>query len=308
MLGSFFSIAPIFAVIALGWLTVRIGLIKETTGNGVADFVFVIAMPLMLFRTMATVELPASPPWAFWLSYYLGMAAVWTIVTTIARTRFGRNAQESGIIGFAVGQSNIVLLGIPLVLRVFGDEGRVPLFLLVAINLPLTMSIATFLVETAEAGESRLLSIIRKLCINPILIGIAAGMVYRQFGIPLPEIAATSLKFIADAAAPCALFATGTALSRYSLKGGDTQLLSIVVALKLLVFPLFVFLLTTKVFGLPPIWAAVATVLAGTPSGVNAYLLAERYKLGMGVTSGAVAVSTVLSLVTTTFWLWLMTA
>lgn len=307
MLGSFFSIAPIFAVIALGWLTVRVGLIKESTGNGVADFVFVIAMPLMLFRTMATVELPASPPWAFWLSYYLGMAAAWIIITMIARARFGRDAQEAGIIGFAVGQSNIVLLGIPLILRVFGDDGRVPLFLLVAVNLPLTMTVATFLVETAEAGESRLLSIIRKLSVNPILIGIAAGMLYRQFGIPLPEMASTSLKFIADAAAPCALFATGTALSRYSLKG-DTQLLSIVVGMKLLVFPAFVFLLTTKVFALPPIWAAVATVLAGTPSGVNAYLLAERYKLGMGVTSGAVALSTVLSLVTTTFWLWLMTA
>jgi len=60
------------------------------------------------------------------------------------------------------------------------------------------------------------------------------------------------------------------------------------------------------VFTMPPIWSAVATVLAASPCGVNAYLLAERYKLGMGIASGAIAVSTVLSVATTAFWLWIV--
>ena len=305
MFASFLTIAPIFIVITAGWLSIRLGLIKDSSGEGIADFVFVIALPLMLFRTIATVELPPSPPWAFWLSYYLGLALVWAVIAPVARIVFGRGAQEAGIIGFTVSQSNIVLLGIPLILRVFGDEGRVPLFLLVAVNLPVTMTVATLLIETAETGGSQLLSMLRKLCLNPILIGIAAGFLFRQTGLPLPEIANASLKFISDAAAPCALFAMGTALSRYGL-GGDSRLLAVVVTLKLMAFPLAVYLLTSKVFALPPIWAAVATVLAGSPCGVNAYLLAERYKLGLGLTSGAIAVSTVLSLATTTFWLWLV--
>lgn len=305
MLASFLIIAPVFAVIALGWLSVRLRLIREQTGDGVADFVFVIALPLMLFRTIATVELPATPPWAFWLSYYIGLALVWMIIAPLARGVFGKQPKEAAIVGFTVGQSNIVLLGIPLILRVFGDEGRVPLFLLVAVNLPVTMTVATLLIESAGDGGSRLRSIVSKLVRNPILIGIAAGFAWRQIGIPLPEIAGTSLRFVADAAAPCALFAMGAALSRYGL-GGDRLLLWLVVGLKLLVFPAFVLILTTKVFALPPLWAAVATVLAGSPCGVNAYLLAERYKLGMGLASGAIALTTILSVATTAFWLWIV--
>ncbi len=305
MLASFIIIAPVFAVIALGWLAVRLRLIRGETGDGVADFVFVIALPLMLFRTIATVELPASPPWAFWLSYYIGLALTWMMITPIARHVFGRKQKEAAIIGFTVGQSNIVLLGIPLILRVFGDDGRVPLFLLVAVNLPVTMTVATLLIESAGDSGSRFRSIVAKLVRNPILIGISAGFVWRQTGLPLPDVASTSLRFIADAAAPCALFAMGAALSRYGL-GGERLLLVLVVALKLLVFPALVLVLTTRVFTMPPIWSAVATVLAASPCGVNAYLLAERYKLGMGIASGAIAVSTVLSVATTAFWLWIV--
>jgi predicted permease len=305
MIDSFVTIFPIFAVILIGWAAVRSGLVREETGNGVADFVFVIAIPLMLFRTIATASLPPSPPLQFWFAYFAGLAIVWVIVSVLARRLFGRGAQEAGIIGFTVGQSNLVLLGIPLILRVFGEEGSVPLFLLVAINLPVTLTIATLVIESAEPGESRLRSMLVKLVTNPILIGIGAGFLYRQTGWPIPGPALASLKFIGDAAAPCALFAMGAALSRYGL-GGDLRLLTIVVALKILVFPALVYLLAYKVLALPPVWAAVATLLAASPCGVNAYLLAERYRLAAGLASGAIAVSTILSVATTTFWVWLV--
>lgn len=305
MLASFLTIFPIFAVILLGWSSIRLKLVGEQTGNGVSDFVFVVALPLMLFRTIATADLPASPPWIYWLSYYLGLAVVWIVMAHLARRLFGRGPQEAGIIGFTVGQSNIVLIGIPLILRVYGEAGSVPLFLLVAVNLPITLTVATLLIESADAGGSKVRTILGKLGTNPILIGILAGFLYRQTGLPIPVAVAATLKFIGDAAAPCALFAMGTALSRYGL-GGDLRLLALVVALKLLVLPLIVFGLATKVFALPPIWAAVATVLAASPCGVNAYLLAERYRLGTGLASGAIAVSTVLSVATTTFWVWMV--
>lgn len=305
MIDSFVTVFPIFAVILIGWSAVRAGLVREETGNGVADFVFVIAIPLMLFRTLATASLPDAPPWLFWSAYFLGLAFVWLVVAMLARSVFGRGTKEAGIIGFTVGQSNLVLLGIPLILRVFGEDGSVPLFLLVAINLPVTLTIATLMIESAEPADKRLRNMAIKLVTNPILIGIGAGLAYRQTGWSIPGPAMASLRFIGDAAAPCALFAMGAALSRYGL-GGDLRLLTIVVALKIIAFPALVYVLAYKVMALPPVWAAVATVLAASPCGVNAYLLAERYRLGMGLASGAIAVSTILSVLTTTFWVWLV--
>ena len=306
MLVSFLTVFPIFAVIALGWGSVHWRLVSEETGNGIAEFVFVIALPLMLFRALATAQLPPALPWTLWLSYYLGLAVIWVIIAQTAKHFFGRGGQEAGIIGFTAGQSNMVLMGIPLILRVFGDQASIPLFLIVAVNLPITLTVATMLIESSTPGQSKSLSILRKLVTNPILIGIIGGAIFRQTGLPLPDPALGTLKFIGDAAAPCALFAMGAALHRYGF-GGDGKLLAILVALKLLVLPALVYVLALKVFAIPPLWAGVAVLLAASPCGVNAYLLAERYRLGQGLASGAIAVSTVLSVVTTTFWVWLMT-
>lgn len=305
MLASFLIVFPIFAVIAMGWASARFNILKQETGNGIADFVFVVAIPLMLFRTMATAPLPPAPPWAFWASYFLALAAVWAAAAFISARFFARPGQEAAIIGFGAAQSNLVLLGVPLVLRVFGEAGSVPLFLLIAVHLPVTMTAATILIEQGEAGESKVRTILARLFANPVLVAIVAGSLFRISGLELPQPVLATLKFLGDAAAPCALFATGMALRRYGL-GGDTLLLSIVTALKLLVLPLLVFLLARYVFELPLLWVGVATVLAGCPTGVNAYLLAERYQMGTGLTSGAVLLSTLLASVTTVMLVWLV--
>ncbi|MCA0422276.1 MAG: AEC family transporter [Proteobacteria bacterium] len=307
MLESFLTVFPIFALILIGWAAIRTGLVREETGNGVADYVFMIAIPLMLFRTLATAPLPASPPWAFWASYFISLGLIWVAQTRIASHTFTRGQQESAIIGFTAVQSNMVLMGIPMVLRVFGDAGAIPLFLLVAVNLPITMTLAMLRIESTGASGSVGLTILKKLATNPILIGIFVGAAFRQTGLSIPAPALATLKFIGDSAAPCALFAMGAGLARYGL-GGETWLLAIVVALKLLVFPILVFSLGTFVLGIDPLWVGVATVLAACPCGVNAYLLAERYRLAQGITSGAILISSVFAVATTTLFVWLVTA
>jgi hypothetical protein len=107
---------------------------------------------------------------------------------------------------------------------------------------------------------------------------------------------------IAAAAIPCALVGMGIALRRYGLEAG-WKLPLVISGLKLLIHPLVVFLLATQVFSMPPAWAGVAVLFAACPSGINAYLFAERYGEGVAVASSAVALSTVLALGTVLLWL-----
>lgn len=305
MLASFLIVFPIFSVIALGWGAARTNVLRPETGTGVADYVFVVAIPLMLFRTLATAPLPSSPPWAYWLAYFIPLAIVWTAAALISQKGFNRGQQEGAIIGFTAAQSNMVLLGISLVLQIFGDAGSVPLFLLVGVHLPITLTVATILIEQPDEGQSKARTILTRLARNPIIMAIIAGGLFRLSGVALPAPLLSILKFIGDSAAPCALFATGMALSRHSI-GDDKPLLIIVTTLKLLIHPVLVFLLARFVFQLPPVWVGVATVLAGCPCGVNSYLLAERYRVAMGLASGAVSLTTLCAIFTTTFLVWLV--
>jgi hypothetical protein len=296
-------VLPIFIVIGLGFGASASRLLGERTADGLSEYVFVIAIPILLFRTLATAPLPEAQPWFYWLAYFVGLAAVWAAMAFAAIRLFGMAGPEVTILGFAAGQSNTVFIGIPLILRAYGEPANVPIFLLIAVHLPLTMAVATLLVEQGGDGGRRWLTMGQKLAKHPIIIGIVTGALFRLSGLPLPDVASASLKLIADTAAPTALFALGMTLKRYGLTA-ERKPLAAIAALKLVAHPAIVYLLAFHMLPVPPVWAAVAVLFAACPSGVNGYLLAQRYKIGVASTSAAIAVTTMLSLGTISFWIW----
>jgi len=300
-------VLPLFGVIALGYFVGWTGLLRERTAEGLADYVYTIAIPLLIFRTLSEAKLPDALPWAYWFAYFAGAFFAWAIGQAISALVFGRPTREAIVHGFASGQANIVLVGIPLVLAAFGEGGALPLFLLIAVNLPLMMTAASLLIEGSGAGITRaaFLNLARNFAGNFILIAFAAGLIAQFLGLRLGGPPKAVVDLVVASAVPCALFAMGLALRRYGV-AGDIGITPVLVVLKLLVHPLVVFLLVRYVLTLPPVWAGVAVTFAAMPCGINAYLLAERYKAGVAGTAGAVSLSTGLAVLTVSFWLWLL--
>lgn len=302
MLAALLVVLPVFGLIALGYLARWTKLLRETTGEGLSDFVFVLAVPCLLFRTLAKADVPQTQPWGYWIAYFTGLAVVWALAMLIASRFFARKGPELVVSGFAAAQSNTVFVGVPMILKAYGDAGAVPLGLLLAIHLPVTMTVATLLAEGRTASPAMM---IRRLFTHPIIIGIILGMLARPFVGQLPAPFWTLIDLIAGAAVPCALVSLGIAMRRYGLESG-LGLPVALSALKLGLHPLIVYLLATKVFDMPAHWSGVAVLFAACPCGINAYLFAKRYRQGVADASSAITLSTLISLFTTAAWLtWL---
>jgi predicted permease len=302
MLAALLVVLPVFGLIALGYLARWTKLLRETTGEGLSDFVFVLAVPCLLFRTLATADVPQTQPWGYWIAYFTGLAIVWALAMLIASRVFARKGPELVVSGFAAAQSNTVFVGVPMILKAYGEAGAVPLGLLLAIHLPVTMTVATLLAEGRAASPAMM---IRRLFTHPIIIGIILGMLARPVVGQLPAPFWTLIDLIAGAAVPCALISLGISMRRYGLESG-LGLPVALSALKLGLHPLIVYLLATKVFDMPPHWSGVAVLFAACPCGINAYLFAERYRQGVADASSAITLSTLVSLFTTAAWLtWL---
>ncbi|KUL95259.1 transporter [Bosea sp. WAO] len=302
MLSSLLIVLPVFGLIALGYGARWTRILRETTGEGLSDFVFVLAVPCLLFKTLATAAIPADQPWGYWISYFTGLGVVWLIAQLVAQRIFKRSGPELVVSGFAAAQSNTVFVGIPMILKAYGDAGAVPLGLLLVVHLPVTMTIATLL---AERGSASFALLAKRLFTHPIILGILLGAAARPVIGHFPAPLWTIIDLLAAAAVPCALISLGIALRRYGLASG-IGLPLVLSTLKLIVHPLIVWVLATQVFNMPPAWAGVAVLFAACPCGINAYLFAERYRQGVADASSAIALSTALSLFTTIGWLtWL---
>jgi predicted permease len=299
-------VLPIFGVIGLGYLAVRAGLMSDAAIDGLDVYVFTFGIPSLLFRNLSLTELPSSLPWGLWISYYGAMLAIWAVGSLIARFVMGRSSADAVILGFGGGQGNVAMLGIPVVLTGFGDEAGVPLFLLLAFHGLILITTATFLLELTRAqtgapvGARRILiQGFRASATNPIVIGLGAGLIWGQTGLALPSAIDRTVEMISLSAIPCALFVLGGTLTRYRIRR-SIGAASMAVSFKLIVHPALVFALTHYVFALDRLSVAVATVLAGMPTGVYSSILANRYQAAPGAASSAVMMATGLSLVTLT--------
>lgn len=295
-------IFPVFGLIGIGLFARYVRLIGDHTGDGLADYVFAIAIPCLIFKTLAEASIPLSQPWGYWFAYFGAVAVTWTVSQMIAQRAFKLEHGESVVAGFSGAQANTVLVGVPLILEAYGPDGAVPLFLLIAVHLPIMYGTATLLIEGRKTSP---LLILRQVLTNPILIAILVSSAVQFSGAPIPQVMSQLIDAIAMSATPCALIAMGIALNRYGV-GKLINLTMILSATKLFLHPALVFVFAHYVFSMPPVWAGVAVLFAASPSGINAYLFAERYKTGVPIASGAIAVSTALSVLSTAFWLFIL--
>ena len=293
----FSIIAPVFGAVALGFALFRARIFDASTSDGLAKFVYYVAIPALLFRSLARAELPAVPPWHLILAFYIPSIAMFGAGVFIARQRFGWDRPSQGIAGMGACYSNMVMLGLPLCHAAFGAAADVPLFTLLALQSTILFTLATYTIEIYGARGSgppmpwtRALG---KLLLNPVILSLAFGMTANLTG-NVPSGALDGLlDKLAQAAPGCALVSLGISLAQYRVRGALNEV-GILLLLKNVLHPLAVWLACVAL-EVPREWAQVAVMLAAMPAGVNGYVFAKRYGLREEVISKTIVFSTLLS-------------
>src|SRR5665213_2373097 len=99
-------VLPVFGLIGVGYVIAWSGLLKEAAGDALADFVFVIAVPALIFRTIATADFSAGQPWRLWLPFYSAFFLSWIAGTLLIRRGFGRDHRAGVVAGLASSYGN----------------------------------------------------------------------------------------------------------------------------------------------------------------------------------------------------------
>ena len=205
-----------------------------------------------------------------------------------------------GILGFSSCFSNGVFLAVPLTIAAFGPAAAAPALLLVTLDIMLFV-IVTFLLELGAVGGGKAAAkaggaIVR----NPVIIATAIGLGLAFADTDLPPLIGTFVDFVAPAAAPTALFALGATLALRPVSRAAAAPAGVMVFLKMAAQPALAALILFNLPSIDPLWRAVGVLFAAGPIGMNAYLFARRYEVGVAPVSTAIVVSTGLSVLTMT--------
>lgn len=302
------TIAFVFGLVAVGYAAGWSGLLRPQVGTALTDFAVVIAIPALLFRTVISVDIGNTSPWSLWLVYFSAVPVVWGTGHLVATRFFGRESAAGVVAGVASSFSNLLLLGLPFVLGVFGQPGIDILSLLLAIHLPIMMAasiIAFEWVRREQGGAFEPLRVLRdfarNLFTNPLIIGILAGLFWRIAGLPMPALGMRFIDAFAGIGGTLALFAMGLSLRQFGVSGDVKPALALS-GLKLFLMPAVAFA-AAWLAGLPPLTAQVLIVAASMPTGVNPYLIATRFGTGQVLASNTMTISTAIAALSTGLWL-----
>jgi malonate transporter and related proteins len=297
-------VLPVFAVILLGYGVGKTRLFGDEGVKALTTFCFFVAIPAVLFRAMAQLDAPRGSDFTVVIAFYAAVLVAYALAMAAGRLLFRLSLAEQAIFAVGATYSNILLLGIPLVVTAFGPRAALPQSAILALQSVILISLTSFIVEAARgreggAGAKTGIGAILKsagvaLATNPIIVSMVAGFAWGRTGLGLHEIVEKSLVFLGQAAVPTALFALGASLTRFHL-GGDLRQVAVLGLIKLALLPALVFASAKYLFGLEALPVAVATISAAMPTGVNAFVLAMRYDTLVARVAAAVIATTALA-------------
>lgn len=301
-------ILPVFLVIGFGYVAARWLGFREASVDGVMHFAQSFALPLLLFASIARLDLGRAYDLGLMVSFYAGALSGFAAGFLAGRLLFSRPVTDSIAFGFVGLFSNSLLLGVPITERAYGPGALEGNFAIISIHAPLFYALGITLMELARSHGMGLSAatlarqVARAIFSQPLVIGILCGFAVNLSGRPLPGIAWSAIEMVNAAALPAALFGLGGILHRYRPEG-DLRAIAVLSAVSLVLHPGITWTLGTQVFGLDDAALRSAVLTAAMAPGVNAYVFANLYGVAKRVAASTVLMATGLSIVSV--WLWL---
>lgn len=295
--------APLYLLMALGFVAARQAWLDAADARVIGQFVVRFALPALLFRMVASRQLAEVLHGRFLLAYAAGSLVAFGLGWWWARRH---PASRRALTGMGMACSNTGFIGTPVLLSWMGPGAGTALALVLMVEnllmMPLMFSLAERERAQGQGAWAQLRAALAPLRRQPIVWAIVAGLMCSALGLALPAAAGRAIDLLGQGAAGAALVVIGAALA--SLRRGGLEPDMAVVALgKLLVHPLAVAAALWLLLPDDPRLRSAGIVLAASPMFSIYPVLAQRYGLE-GFAAAALLLSTSLSFVTISSLLW----
>lgn len=298
------STMPLFFIMLLGYLLHRKQFLTDDFVAMANKFVFNVALPVQLFRDLATMDVRAS----FDAKYVLFCAAATTSSILVIWALAKLFLKEKHIVGEFVQacyRSSAAILGAAFIQNIYGSSGMSGLMILGSVPLYNIFAVIILTLESpaldAKSGMGeKIKKSLKGIVTNPILLGIAAGFVWSLLRLPMPTMANKTLSSLAGMTSPLALLAIGAGFKgREAL--GYLKPTAVATVTKLVILPA-IFLPMAVHFGFTDQKLVALLVMLGSVTTPAGYVMAKQMGHEGTLTGSVCVTTTVFSALTLTFW------
>ncbi len=289
MLTIFLAIAPVFALILMGYGLRRGGIPSIEFWNLNDRLVYWVLMPALFFAKISAADLSGS------LGDYALLLYAGFFAAILCGWLFGRGVQAPQASSLLQGSARFnTFVGLAIAEAVFGAEGLQVAVLGSALLVPVVnVTVVTLMTrQLGGGGKSIFLGLVK----NPLILSICAGALFNFAGLGEVPVLHEIARILGNAALPIMLLCVGANLKLRGLSG-SRRIIGYSMIGKFLINPIAVFL-AALVLAPDPLALQVALIFAALPTGVASYTLAREMRGDAPLMAAIITTQTLLSFFT----------
>jgi len=295
-------------MMVVGYILRKIGYIDKHGAAQMNKLVFKVFLPALLFMDLAKEDFKAI--WDSDMILFCFITTVISILIAFFISLTDKNKKERGEIIQGCFRSAAATLGIAFMLNIYDSATAVALMIIGSVPLYNITSVIILSVS-AEVGDSNtksseklLKKTIYNVVTNPIILSIAAGMIWSLLRLPIPVILSKSVTYLGNVASPLALIVLGSEFE-FKAAGEKWKEITAVSFSKLILFCL-IFLPIAISLGFRDEKLVAILIMLGSGTTSSSYIMAKNMGHEGIISSSVVMITTLLMSFTMTFWLFLL--
>jgi len=297
---------PIFLTIVIGYVLKRTKMLNADFVKILNKFNFNITLPALIFLDLYEADF-----YKVWDAKYVLFCFIVTLICIAVilclTLLFCKDKSLTGEFAQASYRGSAAVLGLAFIQNIYGSATIAPLMIIGSV--PLYNVLAVFILSFTRPGNHKynkqeLFKSLKGVVTNPVLIGIALGLIASLLQVKLPVIATKTLSNLAVLATPLALIGLGAGFEgKAALHLLKPTLLASAIRL---VVQCAVFLPLAVHMGFTGEKIIALLVMLGAPTTPSCYIMAKNMGHKGDLTSATIVMTTLLSSLTLTFWLFLL--
>ena len=298
------QIAPLFIIILIGIVFGKWNpKFNETTVSELNKYAYYIGYPCLIINSLMSIDevLPKEIQAAL---LNIGIIVVLTIAIWVVGSKILKDQKLVNTYFICCIFGNTAYLGFPLVCSL--DESY---------STGASLHIAVYLIVLFTLGIGRLeylkgngklngKQLATSIVTNPLLLATMIGLTILILKIQIPDLAAKTIKMVAASASPAVLFGLGIFMIRNKLHREVLLHASTISILKLAIVPLLFLILSLNVFKNQNF--DVSIIMSAMPVAITSFVLSEIYDLDKKIAVSSIIISTVLSIISIPFIIYLL--
>ena len=297
---------PIFFMMVLGFWLKKVQFLDENTTSKLNQLVFKIFLPALLFIDLAKEDFASI--WDTKLVVFCFVVTVLSIAAAAVLSLLSKDRAERGEIIQAAYRSGAATLGIVFMTNIYDNASMVALMIIGSVPLyNVAAVVILYLTSPQNAHHSKeelWKKTAKNVVTNPIIIGIALGMLWSIFRLPQPVIFTKTITYLGNMASPLALIALGASFEFYDVKEKWKETVG-VTCTKLLLWCM-IFLPVAISIGFRDEKLVAILVMLGSATTSSCFIMSKNMGHKGVISSCAVMVTTLLSSFTLTMWLFVL--